>query len=698
MTGTVSWILSLKAIADALIGLGVIKGKNCQVKSIVRNGTATVITFAWYDEDEELQEMSFTMYDGVDGINGIDGQDGAPGDPGANGISVVSAEITSTGHLVFTMSDDTTIDAGVISGGGEGGSDVIANPDLEGDEEELESLGIDGTNYKLATGGTNVIANPVMSGTEETATGIQIGNEKFVFPSTSTYGFTASQISMLSGILHAGLYSSDQSSAIDAFITSLSEIPEPTVKVLESITAVINNPTVEQNTTYVPNVSVTAHYDDGTTANVSAQAVFGSINTATAGAKTLTISYTENGVTKTTSGTVTVTAEPVPVVLSSISATKTKMSYTTEETFSTDDVVVTAHYSDNTTANVTSSATIGTVDISTAGTKTLNISYTEGGVTKTATLSITVTAEPVPVTKVSISATKTKTSYTVGETFSNDDVVVTMHYSDGTTSIVPHSESDLSIGVVDTSTTGTKTLLIRYDDDGNTLETTITITVAEASEKEYLTTQYVEARRVNNGVMGSHTGSYLCYVPVTAGVTYSSDMEYLDLGYCSAGYTKDKIVTPVAFPYTPDADGWLCYRVDTSTQLDLQVYTGGTSETGEYQYTDVIPLNVTSGTFDWKDGYDIDQTTGELIVHEGYSVSPYIIIGASSYINLKHSMKSSGYCGLYNYSNGEIGDFSEFSVAGAGRTIANNHSKAYAYRFTISTTRITNPETFERED
>lgn len=614
MTGTVSWILSLKAITDALIGLGVIKGKNCQVKSIVRNGRATVITFAWYDEDEELQEMAFTMYDGIDGINGVDGQDGAPGDPGANGVSVVSAEITATHHLIFTMSNDTTIDAGVISGGGgEGGSDVIANPDLEGDEEELESLGIDGTNYKLATGGTNVIANPVMSGTEEIATGIQIGSEKFVFPSTSTYGFTASQISMLSGILHAGLYSSDQSSAIDAFITSLSEIPEPTEKVLESITAVINNPTVEQGTTYVPNVSVTAHYNDGTTANVSAQAVFGSIDTATTGEKTLSISYTENEVTKTTSGTVTVTAEPVPI------------------------------------------------------------------------------------TRVSISATKTKTLYTVGETFSNDDVIVTMHYSDGTTSIVPHSESDLSIGVVDTSTTGVKTLLIRYDDDGNTLETTIAITVSEASDKEYLTTQYTEGQRVNNGVMGSHTDSYLCYVPVTAGTTYNSDMEYLDLGYCSAGFTKNKVVDSVIMPYTPDADGWICYRQDTSTQLDLLVYTGGTSETGEYQYTDVIPLSDTEGTFDWQSGYKIDSENGELIPSDSDSVSPYIVIEAGQSITLKHSVKVTGNAAIFTYDNGEIGAFSTYAVAGTGKVINNNHGyKAYAYRITIPTSRITNPEPFER--
>ena len=400
MTGTVSWILSLKAIADALIGLGVIKGKNCQVKSIVRNGTATVITFAWYDEDEELQEMSFTMYDGVDGINGVDGQDGAPGDPGANGVSVVSAEITATHHLVFTMSNDTTIDAGVISGGGgEGGSDVIANPELEGDETELESLGIDGTNYKILSG-----------------TGLT----------------KATKEALMNCFEHVAWTDEHGQTYYDALAEAIGYNPEPpTQKVLESITAIINNPTVEQNTTYVPNVSVTAHYSDGSIANVSAQAVFGSIDTATTGAKTLSISYTENSVTKTTSGTVTVTSEPVSVVLSSISATKTKMSYTTEETFGTDDVIVTAHYSDGTSANVTNNAEIGTVDISTAGTKTLNISYTEGSITKTATLSITVTVADEPRGQIALSLVDgKKINATNGHIGSGDNYAADETYHD----------------------------------------------------------------------------------------------------------------------------------------------------------------------------------------------------------------------------------------------------------------------------
>ena len=50
----------------------------------------------------------------------------------------------------------------------------------------------------------------------------------------------------------------------------------------------------------------------------------------------------------------------------------------------------TAHYSNGTSANVTTSCTFSGYDMSTAGTYTVTVSYTEGGITKTATYSLTV--------------------------------------------------------------------------------------------------------------------------------------------------------------------------------------------------------------------------------------------------------------------------------------------------------------------
>ena len=61
------------------------------------------------------------------------------------------------------------------------------------------------------------------------------------------------------------------------------------------------------------------------------------------------------------------------------------------DTFSAEGLVVTATYSDTTTAAVTG-YTLSEVDMTTAGTKTVTVTYTEGDVTKTATFDITVNA------------------------------------------------------------------------------------------------------------------------------------------------------------------------------------------------------------------------------------------------------------------------------------------------------------------
>lgn len=66
----------------------------------------------------------------------------------------------------------------------------------------------------------------------------------------------------------------------------------------------------------------------------------------------------------------------------------------TGDTFSHEGMTVTATYSDESTKDVTSKATFSDCDMSTTGVKTVTVSYTEGGVTQTATYDITVTARP----------------------------------------------------------------------------------------------------------------------------------------------------------------------------------------------------------------------------------------------------------------------------------------------------------------
>lgn len=52
--------------------------------------------------------------DGIDGTNGIDGTDGAQGPAGTDGTGVASAAYNAQGELVLTLTDDSTINAGVI--------------------------------------------------------------------------------------------------------------------------------------------------------------------------------------------------------------------------------------------------------------------------------------------------------------------------------------------------------------------------------------------------------------------------------------------------------------------------------------------------------------------------------------------------------------------------------------------------------
>ena len=92
-------------------------------------------------------------------------------------------------------------------------------------------------------------------------------------------------------------------------------------------------------------------------------------------------------------------AAPVPVTLDSIEVTTppTKTEYTAGEIFDPAGMVVTATYSDNSTAPVTG-FTVSPAGALEEGNTTITVTYTEEGVIKTATLDITVSAKKYSVT------------------------------------------------------------------------------------------------------------------------------------------------------------------------------------------------------------------------------------------------------------------------------------------------------------
>ena len=91
--------------------------------------------------------------------------------------------------------------------------------------------------------------------------------------------------------------------------------------------------------------------------------------------------------------------------LSSITVTPpTKTQYNVGDELDTTGMVVTANYTDESTKDVTTEATLSGFDSSSAGEKTVTVTYTEDGVTKTATFTVTI-VEPVTTTyTISVSA------------------------------------------------------------------------------------------------------------------------------------------------------------------------------------------------------------------------------------------------------------------------------------------------------
>lgn len=132
---------------------------------------------------------------------------------------------------------------------------------------------------------------------------------------------------------------------------------------------------------------VSAQYSDGTSKLVTDYTVSG-FNSSSAGTKTVTVSYSENGITKTCKFNVTVVAEKQLIAIS-VASMPTKTVYQIGEAFDASGLVVNAFYDDGTSYFVTD-YTVSGFDSETAGTKTVIVSYSDKGITKSCSFEVTV--------------------------------------------------------------------------------------------------------------------------------------------------------------------------------------------------------------------------------------------------------------------------------------------------------------------
>jgi predicted alpha-1,2-mannosidase len=207
---------------------------------------------------------------------------------------------------------------------------------------------------------------------------------------------------------------------------------------------------------------VTATFSDGSTAIVNNYLVVTQNPTSAEGTIPVVISYGD----VTATFDITVNA-PVPVSLSAISITTLpgKLVYRVGDALDLSGMVVTAAYTDGSTAVITGYQ-VGTANpTGAAGTVNVVISYL--GVTASFSIRVeasqgssVVTPDPVVVTKLMITKNPDKTQYYVGEAIDLSGLQVSAVYSNGVTNSIS-SYSVNSDGV--TATAGTKTITVSYN-------------------------------------------------------------------------------------------------------------------------------------------------------------------------------------------------------------------------------------------
>jgi len=233
------------------------------------------------------------------------------------------------------------------------------------------------------------------------------------------------------------------------------------------------------------------------------------------------------------------------------------------DAFSHEGIVVTANYEDQTTKDVTASATFSEPDMTSVGIKTVTVSYTEGEVTKTATYDITVNA---PATLLSISLSGTyPTEFGQGDAFNSEGIVVTANYDDQSTKNVTE---DATFTGYDMDVLGEQTVIVSYEGK----EATYTINVVE--KKGTATNPYTVAEAVAYiGTLGSATSATEVYVSGIISQVDSFNSKYGSITY------------------------WI--SDDGTTEGQMEVYSG---------------LNINGKQFSAKD----DLQVGDIVIVKGY--------------------------------------------------------------------------------
>ena len=243
-------------------------------------------------------------------------------------------------------------------------------------------------------------------------------------------------------------------------------------------------------------MKVTATYSDGTSKEVTNYTITDGDNL-TVGKTTVAVSYTEEGVTKTTTVSITVNKKSLSKI--DLTTQPSKITYIEGQNFDKAGMKVTATYDNGTTKEVTN-YTITDGNNLTVGKTSVTVSYTEEGVTKTTTVPITVNKKLL--SKIDLTTQPSKITYIEGQNFDKAGMKVTATYDNGTTKEV----TNYTITDGNNLTVGKTSVTVSYTEDGVTKTTTVKITVT-AKQTDKLTVEFNQYNEVDN-----NDRKYLCNI------------------------------------------------------------------------------------------------------------------------------------------------------------------------------------------
>jgi hypothetical protein len=413
---------------------------------------------------------------------------------------------------------------------------------------------------------------------------------------------------------------------------------------------------------------VRARYSNGSVADVTAQCTISDSEAQnTAGQQTITVSYTEDGITSRAVYYITV------YELSSIAVTTqpTKRAYKKSEALNTTGMIVTATYTDGRTANVTADCTISAESApSTIGSHDITVTYEEDNVTKTTTFPITV----YELSSIAITTPPTKRNYRKGASISTSGMVVTATYSNGTTAVVTGS---CTLGTSTAqSTAGNQGIVVSYTEDGITKTTTLTITVYELSQiavttQPSVTTYYTGATISKAGmvVTATYTDNHTENVSNSATISPTTAPANVSSAAITVSYTEDSVTKTTTYNITVyEFDKTL--NVSTKPGASVRVTGAGENVTktadsnGDCTFTVHHPqtytVAVTLGQLTGSDTVAVNAQTASYSVTIRVNPSWKVLAvmkPSSNIVNIYKSDDGQHYSLLYTYSSANVSTY-----------------------------------------